>query len=1356
MLKRLSFGLLGCWLLSMCTAQAQDLVIRHTATSENTSGNQTWIPVQNPQALLFLTPSQVEKSAPYAVSYDEKRGQWAIVTLDGSTIFDQTVLHVAVFNQADGFVMEVAANRTNLVDADRWMNLTQSSQAKNPDARFMVTPVFRAGKPSAGAMPVVRFDAQNRIWQIGTQYGEPLDPDSRFFVLIAESHSGNASQSPYIGDMLRVTEAQSYQPDIPLSAKNVKSDPESLPFVTMADDGTHAAFGFVVEYAPEGWRLRNLYGKGFPAGTTFHVWTARSASSNQNVASKPETGRSSPFSVLRQGAQQVLNNPNVRDQVVSRLPNLGGAKENVLNRGGGGNWSFEQGLQNWLASGDAFSGGVQPIQGNTVVTDRVRAEMYYVNGGVGGDYWKGVPYPIGIRGENWIGTYERAGDAPTGTLTSEVFALKNRYVTFLMGGGMDPANLKAELWVRKGDLRALEEDGLGGGKPLGGILGPAKPDDNDWVLLLSAANTRNSEVMSRKVWDLGLIKGGPKLNLSSLKSKGLSAKIVITDQASGGWGHVNVDDVQFLDVLPDYIEVEENGVTYRYDPDFPIWGFGDTHAHMVNNVGMRGFMFGGIGGAWRTSDPRTDIPPCDEHGHGAPTITPTIFMSITEPNALDRLGERLGADPGMWACIGVSAPYLLTQVPAMLLAMLPAAAVNNNSGLSWTIEMLLWSIPFNPALATCGAPLINGLFTHYGNRTPRDRPEIANFVDYPRWNTFNHQQMHITWVRRAYEGGQRLMVIPASPARVWEFIMTANGETTPPAVNIERQIEAIRTMVALNSDWMELALTPQDLRRIVLSNKMAIVMALEQAEIGNLKGDVHTEIDWLWRLGIRHVFPIHNIDNKIGGAAVFNDGLNTYQDFVHRNSQYDPMLFFKVREGKIGEADPVDFRFKTAGFMRAVARVVPILGAGWGAIPFIDLYDRPAYHEFTAHKNALGMTGFGHVYVDSLMNRGMIIDLDHQSDLAQAEMLHQLQARNYPTIIGHANFRDLRLREGEFDPKDKFRVPKMRTEFTVTSSRFDQVVRGGGMFGIMTQTNDVRSWRDRIPNDSPGGSKSFIQAYLYTLEKTGGQTGIAFGTDFNGYAPQIAPRFGVEAAPFLRIEGQDDPNSGLNLLLKNQTLAQRNGVRYDAPINNHHYHRFPPSKGLFDQEERDMWEAIAIWKSGENPETAWQDGGGISLVRTFVQQNKIKNLAKGLAGIQVEPPNHFAGGASDFQSHERYTGDLVRRAAENIRLGRDYQRPRPDDGPEVQRMFSKMLPILVSWERFEYGPNEPLRRSFAYAGGRDFDINLDGHAHYGMFPDMLQDLKNIGLNPMEMRPIFMAAEQYAKLWEGSVRGSRNR
>ena len=52
---------------------------------------------------------------------------------------------------------------------------------------------------------------------------------------------------------------------------------------------------------------------------------------------------------------------------------------------------------------------------------------------------------------------------------------------------------------------------------------------------------------------------------------------------------------------------------------------------------------------------------------------------------------------------------------------------------------------------------------------------------------------------------------------------------------------------------------------------------------------------------------------------------------------------------------------------------------------------------------------------------------------------------------------------------------------------------------------------------------------------------------------------------------------------------------------------------------------------------------------------------------------------------------------------------------------------------------------------RDFDYNLDGLSHYGMLPDMLQDLKNVGLPDDGLRRSSSGRPSAtSQVWERSV------
>ncbi len=81
----------------------------------------------------------------------------------------------------------------------------------------------------------------------------------------------------------------------------------------------------------------------------------------------------------------------------------------------------------------------------------------------------------------------------------------------------------------------------------------------------------------------------------------------------------------------------------------------------------------------------------------------------------------------------------------------------------------------------------------------------------------------------------------------------------------------------------------------------------------------------------------------------------------------------------------------------------------------------------------------------------------------------------------------------------------------------------------------------------------------------------------------------------------------------------------------------------------------------------------------------------------------------------------------------------------MQEWYHRIEAIWDKWNDME-GDNPPLVRSTA-GPRRDFDINIDGMAHYGLLPDLLQDMRNMGLSPADFEPLFRGAEDYVRMWE---------
>jgi len=50
-------------------------------------------------------------------------------------------------------------------------------------------------------------------------------------------------------------------------------------------------------------------------------------------------------------------------------------------------------------------------------------------------------------------------------------------------------------------------------------------------------------------------------------------------------------------------------------------------------------------------------------------------------------------------------------------------------------------------------------------------------------------------------------------------------------------------------------------------------------------------------------------------------------------------------------------------------------------------------------------------------------------------------------------------------------------------------------------------------------------------------------------------------------------------------------------------------------------------------------------------------------------------------------------------------------------------------------------------GTHRYDFNNEGLANYGLLPDLLQDLKNVGMTPAEFETLFASAEGFVRMWE---------
>jgi putative membrane-bound dehydrogenase-like protein len=151
------------------------------------------------------------------------------------------------------------------------------------------------------------------------------------------------------------------------------------------------------------------------------------------------------------------------------------------------NLDFETGtLADWRAEGEAFAG--QPVEGDVVAARRSDMKS-------------------GHQGRFWVGSFERDGDRPKGSLTSAAFVVTKPWASFLVAGGRH-----AETCVEL-----------------------ARVDTGKAFFRTSGDET---EELKRVAVDLK-------------EHQGKEILIRLVDGRSDGWGHLNFDDFRLHDARPD-------------------------------------------------------------------------------------------------------------------------------------------------------------------------------------------------------------------------------------------------------------------------------------------------------------------------------------------------------------------------------------------------------------------------------------------------------------------------------------------------------------------------------------------------------------------------------------------------------------------------------------------------------------------------------------------------------------------------------------------------------------------------------------------------------------------------------------
>jgi microsomal dipeptidase-like Zn-dependent dipeptidase len=249
------------------------------------------------------------------------------------------------------------------------------------------------------------------------------------------------------------------------------------------------------------------------------------------------------------------------------------------------------------------------------------------------------------------------------------------------------------------------------------------------------------------------------------------------------------------------------------------------------------------------------------------------------------------------------------------------------------------------------------------------------FKGWPTFDTYTHQQVYYTWLKRSYAAGLRLVtaqLVEDEPLCNLERPRVSHSCDETETIALEaarlRELEAYVDAQSggRGRGWFRIVTSSRQARRAIERGKLAVLMGVESSSpfgcsesMGQPqcdRDDIDRGIALYRKLGIRSTFIAHWIDNAFGGAA--------------------------LEEGDKGDFIAA-FELSSTGHPFAT-----------GPCP------QPEQGESC---NAKGLTDLGEYLVGRLMDNHMLIEMDHLSEVAREKVLAIAEKRDYPLVSSHTN-----------------------------------------------------------------------------------------------------------------------------------------------------------------------------------------------------------------------------------------------------------------------------------------------------------------------------------------------------------------
>lgn len=317
------------------------------------------------------------------------------------------------------------------------------------------------------------------------------------------------------------------------------------------------------------------------------------------------------------------------------------------------------------------------------------------------------------------------------------------------------------------------------------------------------------------------------------------------------------------------------------------------------------------------------------------------------------------------------------------------------------------------ALTDCADHFPNGEFAWLENIMKNGTPVGTHdpvgwptFADWPAHDSLTHQMNYFSWMERAWRGGLRVMVSDLVTNRqlcdIYPLKDRSCNEMTSArlqaGLHFQLQDYIDSRSGGPGQGWFRIVRSAAEARQAIAAGKLAVILGVEISEPFGCRiileipqctaADIDRGLDEFYELGVRSMFLCHKLDNALCGVRFDSGTLGTV---LNVGNFLSTGRFWKATTCTGPHHDNT---ISPDGILPdEIARLLPP-GVGLPVYP-------PA-----PHCNTVGLSSLGEHMLRAMMQRGMIIELDHMSAKAADQTLDILEAAGYPGVISSHSWAD--------------------------------------------------------------------------------------------------------------------------------------------------------------------------------------------------------------------------------------------------------------------------------------------------------------------------------------------------------------